>query len=198
MNRLLNKDLDLLSAIRRNEEKDRAKTKRLLIYLFPAFLLKFFLLIFGILRLTGFFTQLEMNRLQKSIAEITASEQYQAAAENELKITTLNTYHSNLQLVRDAADSFPELTQNLFDAIETAAGGSAVVNQMSYQNSTGVLLLIGSTSDARETANFVERLRNTGLFSGITYTGYQSGRSESGYQFDIQCALPKAVNTDEQ
>ena len=198
MNRLLHKDLDLLTAIRRNEEKDRVKTKRFLIYLFPAALLAFFLLVFGILRLIGFFSQMEITRLQNSIAQISVSEQYQAAAENELKITTLSTYYSNLKMIREAADSYPQLTQSLFDAIGTAAGGSAVVSQMSYQNSTGVLVLIGTTSDARGTANFVERLRNTGFFDGITYTGYQSERSDEGYQFDIQCALPKAVNTDEQ
>lgn len=134
--------------------------------------------------------------LNKELDEINAfleDEDNIAMAGKAQQLNILNTALRNeikaLESARDAVNSYPLLNSRIRTTILSCREGLSDLEISSYYAETGVLKLT-ATTDLAENANvFIQRLKDTGLFVQVEYTGYQYTESNQTYNINVVCYL---------
>lgn len=72
--------------------------------------------------------------------------------------------------------------------IMEVAKGSISINSIEGNGVTGSLMIEGTGSDEFSTSNFISKLKETGLFTNVEYSGYTSNR-DNEYSFTVNCIL---------
>lgn len=196
MKALQQKDLDFLqaSAVKRKEKK-QSNGKLIALVVFPAVLLIAGVGSWGFLQWKN--TSLEQKKAQYSetLNNLGSDDDYQRALALELQAGILNSNYKTASEMQEAFNSYPEFTKSFFDQLKTAAGNKISLLSYSYTASDGLLQLRGTAEGVSQTAVFVNALRNTGLFSALSYTGYtkeqagQAGGAQPLYAFQIRGIL---------
>ena len=168
--KLKNKDIDLLKA---SKQKDNSKSVRLLKYaIFP--LVSVILL--GGMYVYFFINNQSLNRnIKKVEEEIAVIEQEQAKDVNLEKYKELQSVLQETEkykLLYEHMESYPQLSQLVFDQLLLSAGMETDIVSFHYQRETEEIQLQIETSSASETQYFVRKLKNTGAFANVDYTGY--------------------------
>lgn len=87
---------------------------------------------------------------------------------------------------RDALATLPVFDTGAFAHLYAAASGGVTILQMEYTEDAGVLTVSAQSASVTDAPVFVQRLRGTGLFSDISYTGYLSD-TDGMYYFSASC-----------
>lgn len=171
MSGLRSKDIDLLKVYK--QKKEPSPYTKLIKYLaFPIGASVILLSCYGYLffqnhRMTNEIadTKAELAQVQKEIAEDPNLEKYKSLQKAISDVEKYKTLHKNLQ-------SYPQLTQNIFDQILIASDVNTNVVGFSYQRESEVITLQVEAATADETEQFVRRLKATNLFEKVDYSGY--------------------------
>lgn len=196
MKALQQRDLDFLqaSAVKRKDKK-QSNGKLIALVVFPAALLIAGVGSWGFLQWKN--TSLEQKKAQYSetLNNLDSDEDYQQALALEQEAGVLNSNYKEASEMQAALQSYPEFTKSFFDQLKTAAGTKISILSYSYTASDGLLQLRGTADGVSQTAVFVNALRNTGLFSALSYSGYtkeQAGQTAGAqplYDFQIRGIL---------
>lgn len=191
MKALKTKDINLLTAPYVSPNK-RPTGKRVRgVVLFPILLLVLGLGWFAAVKVQTFLTEREMTKLQQSITELRGDADYQDALLAETELSALNTDVQTMQTIRQMLDSYPVLNGAVFDALSGVTGSDIRITGYAYTAADGSLSLTGRAGGVTSAAAFVSRLRQTGLFSTISYSGYVAGQTTdgTGYSFHVTGVL---------
>lgn len=141
------------------------------------------------------------NTLRGLQKQIDADAAYVADAENAKQYSQyLDLYYqyenvtnikTDLKSVTDALATYPEFGSSLFRDITAAAGGNIAVSSYSYDKTTGLLAVYGSSANVTDAAAFAKALEGVGGIASVTYTGYEND-STGRYYFTMQCLLASA------
>lgn len=101
-------------------------------------------------------------------------------------IAALNNYTSMVAATHDAVAALPEADEEVLRAILNASNGNVTIANMTYAD--GSISFMASALDYHEAPDYVERLRQTGYFTEVTYVGFTTGY-EDIKDFNVQCVL---------
>ena len=190
-------DLNFIRAagIRQKTEKS-VRSKRHLWPLLPAALLFVGMGTWGLLQWRTTSLEKEKANCTAAIQAIQADTSYQQAIALETELAGLQKNNTVAAAVRNAVDSYPTLSKSLFTKLAAAAGGTITVNGYSYHAADGLLTLNGQTNNAVEIAAFVQRLRQTDLFTSLSYSGYSKKIDTEQYEFQLSGVLKEGRNHD--
>lgn len=171
MQKLRNKDIDLLKVYKQKSEPSKyASVMKLAIG--PVLFTIFSLAIFGVLAFQNHNLESEIDnmnketkRIQQEIASNPNLERYQSLQNAINDVEKYKTFYSNIQ-------SYPQLSQNTFDTILIASGIDVNVTSFSYTRDSQVISLSIEATGAESPGEFVTRLKETGAFSKVDYSGY--------------------------
>ena len=99
-------------------------------------------------------------------------------AANDPNLETYNKYlealneYEKLVLLDTDIKSYPQLSQNTFDQIVIASDINVSVISFSYVRESQVITLTIESPYANDTENFVRRLKTSGTFASVDYSGY--------------------------
>lgn len=128
----------------------------------------------------------ELAALDEQIASLSAAyEETQTLAVHRDDVVT--TYES-LSAARFLFELYPAPTKELFTEVIDCADRIFNISEYEYNETTGILVIDASAASVNEVPQFVQRLRDTGLFSLVQYTGYTSNDSEQ-YFCTVGCTL---------
>lgn len=192
------KDFNLLKAPYVSPDKKPSGKKVWRVLLLPVLLLVLGLGWFAAIKIQTFLTMREIRTLQQSVTELRENSDYQTALEAETELSFLNTGVQNMQIIRQMMDSYPVLDSSMFGAITGAMGEDIAITGYAYTASDGSLAITGRAESVTSSSAFVSRLRQTGLFSAISYSGYLSGQTAdgTGYSFQVTCILNEREASD--
>ena len=107
-----------------------------------------------------------------------------------------DTYHSLTDYANGMTSllaSYPDLTSSLLNRIDAAGSSSGItVEFTSYDAASGVLQFNATSDTVIDIPAYVRALQSCGVFSDVTYTGYQSTNSRNqtaGYALNLRCIL---------
>lgn len=100
---------------------------------------------------------------------------------------TTETYEA-LSSARFLFELYPTLTEDLFAQVRDCAAGIFNISQYAYDETNGILIIHASAASVNEVPQFVQRLRDTELFSLVQYTGYTS-EDTTEYFCTVGCTL---------
>lgn len=131
------------------------------------------------------------QRLERELEEIRAfieDEQYLAAYSEvslaEKEAIRLETALVQAAKMQEAAARDGQPDSEMFVSIEAAAGEIECFGYH-YSKTDGTLCFTGIAGDYRRIPKFVDRLKASGHFLEVTYTGYLYDESAGGYRFEI-------------
>lgn len=116
---------------------------------------------------------------QQSIQDQQAGDTYRSLTEYADGVTSLLA-------------SYPDLTSSLLHRIEAAGSSSGItVEFTSYSADSGELQFNATSDTVIDIPAYVRALQDCGVFSSVTYTGYQSTTQDqiSGYALNLRCIL---------
>ena len=176
MKKLPSKGIDFLHA-QQDRKAARATVggKKFLLAALPIVLLAGGMGTFGLLSWQHYQYSLRSESLAQAVGAMDTDSVYQRA---------------RARAVRDAIDSYPSLSAELFGVIRASTLDGMRLDDLTYAD--GTLSIAGTASRIDDTAAYVARLRTSGYFLGVDYTGYvQRGDTEGteSYQFQITALL---------
>ncbi len=112
---------------------------------------------------------------------------YEKAAEKERRIDTLAAGIDEANLLTERLSSYPLVDSGLLGRIREAGGGAVSVEITGYDSATGRLIFQAESAEVIEAPRYVLKIRNTGLFETVSYSGY-SFDGET-YALHLECTL---------
>ena len=132
---------------------------------------------FGLLSWQHYQYTLRSESLAQAVGAMDTDSVYQRAIAAQAQAAALQKQVDSARAVRDAIDSYPSLSAELFGVIRASTLDGMRLDDLTYAD--GTLSIAGTASRIDDTAAYVARLRTSGYFLGVDYTGYvQRGDTE--------------------
>lgn len=171
--KLKEKDINLLEACKK--KKEPSKYEEAMKYAIPPIVI---VLLFG--SIFGYFKWQQMqlqNETEEVNAQIAKIEKEQNADGKEMKLQELqdlNTEYTNIQNLYAMMNSYPQLSKEVIDGIFRATGTYLDILSFNYTQESAVLSLSVRTPFISQTDAVIRRLKETGLFADVQYSGFTS------------------------
>jgi len=168
------KEINFLEVLAGRRGKSKINPKSLIM---PGVLL---LILLAGLGAFGFFSTqtAEVNRESREIKEYLNSpetaRQMQEASNVESEANQMNSQAERVAAPMVLLATYPDLSSADYSRILGAAGVNIEISSMSYDRSTGVLRFLASSDYVLSIPTFIAHLRQTGIFSHVSYSGYAS------------------------
>lgn len=177
------------SYLQQSKRTQGEKSGKLLTLVLPLALVALLLLGFaGKLLLDNREKSAELTALDGEIASLTGA--YDNAQALEARRDEAAAIYERLAGARFLFTLPPAPTKALFTQVRACAEGVFNISQYDFNAATGVLTIDASAASVNEVPQFVQRLRDTGLFSLVQYTGYTS-RDTTEYFCTVDCTLDR-------
>lgn len=172
MANIQNKSIDLLQAYKLKADKNTIPVW-LKYSIIPIVLIVLFGSVFTYHTLQANNYQKEIDTYKKEKTQLQAKMDEGKVSETLELMTTLDARYENLSKVITNLSTYPRINRDIFVKIINACAYKVNVQNIDFDDKTGALLITASTKDINETAAFVQRLKDTQLFSGVDYNGYK-------------------------
>lgn len=201
MKQLQSKDINFLRMLQPVQQAKQKGSKKGLLVIPPLLMLILGIGAWGLLQWQHWIYVKQTDTCAKQIEDIKTDAQYIQAREAEEKLAALQEKVKEAQLVRDALDSYPMLTGSLFETIQQCAGETIEITGYSYNAVDGLFIISGKAQGISDAAVFVGKLRVSGIYATLGYTGHfldLTDEEAPGYVFDASGALRgKGADADE-
>lgn len=173
MKKLKAKNINLIAASKKKQAVSLHRNHHFLLFFVPACLSSVFLLLFLWIQLQNHFLLEQTQEVSVFLSAAEDSDIYWNAVETEEMLMQLYGEIENLQLAKNALNSYPQISKKTIEAMKALQGDSLKIQTISYDRSKGAVILYGQTKEVTEASAYVKRLRESNLFSALNYTGYQ-------------------------
>lgn len=129
---------------------------------------------------------MELTNFINDPANVAINKEYQ---EKLLESGALNARINVTDDIKKAIESYPLATSELNRVIVSCGSGIALVNVTNYSAETGYLHFNAIGADATKINEFVKALTETGIFYGVSYSGYNIIDDVGGYMVNVSCIL---------
>lgn len=144
----------------------------------------------------------EIDSLQSEANDPTLLKKISEAESMSQETVTLNIrikiYQDNDQEIQNSNSIKEKITNTLMEEVKNCESSGATVSAFSYANGTCSFTISAPTEE--KCADYVQRLRNTGLFYQVDYSGYSQGSSTEGgdveFTYDLSAQFEKETETE--
>lgn len=187
MSGIRKKNIELLSASRRMDEKRREALLKI-IYLAAAPVI-----LSGVILCSAFIYQARIvfyKSETEKITEFLDSEETRKRSERtgllQEKIDLFHEYKENSELAGQYMASLISVTQDKMYLIKDKVTEGMIVSQVSFNDNH--IILTGSAEDYKQISDYIKRLEETEAFFRILYDGFTRNSADL-YEFRIACYL---------
>lgn len=194
MRKLKQKDVNFLLPMAKKKEINIAQLKKAGIVLLPVLLLGGCIGGWVLLNFSQQAMQLEMDDLNLKMSMMQGGNTYATAQEFQKANSAKSMYLNNLNLVSACAKTYPEMGSAFLSDIARCLTEDIQLVNMQYSAEEHKLSLYGTVRGVGDTSAFAERLRKTGRFTEITYSGWQNTQALNddtllSYSFQIYAEM---------
>ena len=171
--KLKEKDINLLDVYAQKSEP--SKYEGLLKYALPPLIIAvLFGSVFGYFKIKTHFIGNDLKDINEQIDKLIAEQEADGKQEKYALLQNLKQQLEMYNTAYMAMNSLPEISKNILQGIFTTAAPNVSVESLSFAQESAVLSLNVKTPYLSETDNIIRRLKATGLFEDVAYTGYSS------------------------
>lgn len=171
--KLKEKDINLLEVCKK--KKEPSKYEELIKYAIPPIAI---ILIFG--SIFGYFKWQEhaingkIDDVNAQIAQIEKEQNTDGKEQKLQELQELNTEYINVSNLYTMMNSYPQLNKEILNGIFNSAGNYLKIKGFNYTQESAVLTLSVETPYISQTDAIIRRLKETGLFEDVQYSGFTS------------------------
>ncbi|AWW27150.1 hypothetical protein ACIZ62_01145 [Acetobacterium carbinolicum] len=138
----------------------------------PAAMILICLIVFGVFFGLKYRAQKELEEINAYISDTNNQAEYLQAKALTDEVSGLQTEVSRIEAINAAISSNPDLVSVMMNSIATQGNNVIDLNSLDYDGTTGALQIIAIADNEKEAARYIERLKSTGYFTQVEYTGY--------------------------
>lgn len=200
MGNLQKKNIDLLRAYRQHTTKRNNVPMWAKLALPPLVLFLIFASVFAYGTLEDNRYRRELKEAKAEIAALEANGTNEQINKLQDAVTANKKKVSNLQKVLDNLDTYPRLQRDAVDKITAACGTTVTIKDLTFDENYGTIVITAQTPYVYETADLITRLKNSGAFSSVYYSGYyETSEAETAVsQEDEKSDDDKKTDSDEK
>lgn len=161
----------------------------------PAITLLVCIFLIAAMNVWNFFTTHQISEINDWINDPQIQQEYQAANKLRLELEALQDTVRQVNNMKTNLATYPDLTEDVIKEITDAGGKSMDIEVQNLDMETGTLGFNAVSKKVIDIPSYVQKLRQTGLFTTVDYTGYSYEENE--YQLTLSCTL-KPIETDEE
>lgn len=183
-----NKEMNLLKVLVREEKesgKEQVNIGKHLIY--PGITLVICLACIVVVTIWNLRTGGQINDIEDWINDDQIQQEYQEANAVKEQSERLVAELSQVEQRKENLATYPDLTEEKIAAIVDVGGSDMSVQIQSLDAESGLLTFNAISRQVIDIPGYISKLRKTGLFSSVDYTGYQYGDEE--YALELSCVL---------
>lgn len=164
--------------------------------LFPAITFAVCLAAWGGVVFWNHTTSDEIDEINSWIEDDAVQEEYKAADALKKQSDTLATAISQVDQMKQNLATYPDLTAEMIAKIVDVGGSDMQVSIRTMDAETGTLTFNATSKKVIDIPTYVSKLRGTGLFSSVDYSGYNYEDEE--YSLVLSCVLKGAETGGEK
>ncbi|MGV8906658.1 MAG: hypothetical protein ACOH15_08665 [Acetobacterium sp.] len=126
---------------------------------------------------TGFFIlnaqmQGELDWTNEYINNEKVQAEYAQAQTLNEQVSLIDAEVANIETIKKAIGSNPKVIAEKISRVGVLTNGVIALNGMTYENAAGNINISATASNEQEAAKYIQRLKDTGYFTQVVYTGY--------------------------
>jgi len=122
----------------------------------------------------------ESNSIRAYLNSPETSRQLADAASIESQAQYMTVLAEGIEIPMHNLSTYPDLTSCNYTQILCYAGCNIELSMMSFDRATGVLTFTATSDFVLSIPTFISQLRNSGIFTDVSYSGYSSNVSSVG------------------
>ena len=193
-----NRNLNLwnqLSGAQQEEKKQKEKElwQHLLV---PGIVLGICVISIAGVKIWNVVTQRQIDEVESWILSDSVQEQYQKATELDKKNTDILMAQKQVTQTTKNLGTYQDLTNEMIEEIVDAGGKDITVRIRDMEADTGVLEFDAESTEVIDIPGYVVKLKDTGLFASVDYTGYVY--QDDKYSLSLSCTLAGNQETTQE
>ena len=185
------KQIDLMSAGRKSEEKEGQAPKIGSYLAMPGAIFLICVLLAGGIGAAGRIVSGKNLEKQEWIDRVSQEGTYREAQELEAKLRTVENGIASVERLNRNLSSYPEFSGGVLRSIEGAGGSQIGLLITDYDVNTGILTFDANSLAVIDVSGYILRLQETGLFHTVDYTGYSF--EDGWYTLSLSCTMEGKV-----
>lgn len=145
----------------------------------PVAMILICLIVFGIFFGLKYSAQKKLEETNAYISDESNQAEYMQAKELTDEVNAIQAEIASVEAVNAAINSNPDLVSVMMNSIVTQGNNAVILNSLDYDGSTGAIQIVAIANNEKEAARYIERLKSTGYFTQVEYTGYAEVSSQT-------------------
>lgn len=138
----------------------------------PVAMILICLIVFGVFFGLKYRAQKELDDINAYISDENNQADYLQAKALTDEVSKIQTEISNAETINNAIRSNPDLVSVMLGAIASQGNNVIDISSLDYEGTSGVIQIVAMADNEKEAARYIERLKATGYFVEVYYTGY--------------------------
>lgn len=165
-------DINLMDAYKQSSlvKKDsKFKNKALIV---PLGLATLFIGVFAVFFIINTLMQRNLDWTNQYINDEKVQAEYSQAQTLDKQVSLIGAEVSNIETIKKAIGTNPKVISEKISRIGVLTNGVIALNGMTYDNAAGNINISATAINEQEAATYIQRLKDTGYFTQVVYTGY--------------------------
>ena len=134
----------------------------------------------------------EIGQKQEWIDSGEVQEQYQQALSLEQRLSDVESSIAAAELTGENLSVYPKLSNEILHQIRNAGGIGIQCRITGYDASTGILVFQAGSREVIDVPDYIQKLKNSGLFHTVNYTGYDY--ENEWYSLSLSCVMAGRIS----
>ncbi|HAZ05881.1 MAG TPA: hypothetical protein DCY58_06010 [Acetobacterium sp.] len=173
------KPLNLFTAFKKSNVKKKELPFEYKALILPAAMILISLVVFGVFFGLKYSAQKSLEASNAYISDANNQAEYLQATELAEEVSGIQSEISNVEAITAAISSNPNLGAQTMTTLSTMGNGVIALSSLDYDGSTGAIQIVAIANNEKEAARYIERLKSTGYFTEVEYTGYAEISSQT-------------------
>lgn len=145
----------------------------------PVAMILICLITFGVFYGLKYQAQQKLVEMNAYISDANNQAEYLQAKALTDEVSAIQAEVSNVEAINAAINSNPDLVSAMMNSIASQGNNVIALNSLDYDGTTGAIQIVAIASNEKEAARYIERLKSTGYFTDVEYTGYAEISSQT-------------------
>jgi Tfp pilus assembly protein, ATPase PilM len=166
------KPINLFAAFKKSNVVKKERPFEYKALVLPVAMILICLIVFGVFFGLKYNAQQKLEEMNTYISDESNQAEYLQVKALTDEVSGIQAEVSSIEAINAAINSNPDLISVMMNSIATQGNNVIVINSLDYDGSTGAIQIAAIADNEKEAARYIERLKSTGYFTQVEYTGY--------------------------
>jgi len=173
------KPINLFTAFKKSNVVKKERPFEYKALILPVAMILICLITFGVFFGLKYQAQQKLVEMNAYISDANNQAEYLQAKALADEVSGIQAEVANVEAINAAIKSNPDLISAMMNSLASQGNNVITLNSLDYDGTSGAIQIVAIASNEKEAARYIERLKSTGYFIDVEYTGYAEIASQT-------------------